>query len=96
MCPADCREEKIVSETIKCVFKDSDEEQKCYTIDLTGEAYCSGVEACNVEVAGEYGKTLTWKSNCGEYAYTTLDGRGEYAEFDCTASTSSGSTSAGQ
>jgi len=85
--PAPAKE--IVSETIKCVFKNSKEKQKCYS----EEFYCSGTEACNVEVKGESGKTLTWKSSCGGYAYITLDGtgnydgRGEYAEFECGSST---------
>ena len=33
--------------------------------------------------AGKSGLAITWKSSCGGYAYTTLDGKDEAASFTC-------------
>jgi len=41
---------------------------------------------CLVDVAGEKGAKLTWKSSCGGYAYTTIDGNNEIVEFECVPS----------
>ncbi len=78
-----------VSEQVKCVFKGATIEQKCYTAtDYTSPYYnlgCSGVGACTVDVKGAKGDSITWKSSCGGYAYTTMDGASEYAEFSCVS-----------
>jgi thiol-disulfide isomerase/thioredoxin len=42
---------------------------------------------CLVDVAGEKGTKLTWKSSCGGYAYSTIDGNNEVVEFECVPST---------
>ena len=77
----------VVSEQVKCVFKDSTTEQKCYTAtDYTSPYYnqgCSGKETCVVDLKGTKGDKITWKSSCGGYAYTTMDGSNEYTEFNC-------------
>lgn len=39
---------------------------------------------CIAEVYGNKGTKLTWKSSCGGYAYTLIDGNNEDAEFKCT------------
>src|SRR3989344_2711708 len=65
-CPGDCQK---VTEQVKCVFKNSKEEQKCYSD--KGNT-CSGVEACVADVSGHSGEQVTWKSSCGGYAYTTI------------------------
>ena len=39
--------------------------------------------SCVAQVSGENGDKLTWKSSCGGYAYTLLDGINEYAKFNC-------------
>lgn len=38
---------------------------------------------CLVDVAGEKGTKLAWKSSCGGYAYTVIDGNNENVEFNC-------------
>lgn len=68
-----------VKEQVKCLFADSVSEQKCYG----GEFTCTGTGSCTAEVSGEKGKMLSWKSSCGGYSYTLIDGNNEYAEFNC-------------
>ena len=75
-CPQDCAEQK---DDVTCVFKGSTSTQECYS----EKGRCKGVEACSAIVQGNYGEKVTWKSSCGGYAYTTIDGVGEKAEFDC-------------
>ncbi len=70
-----------VKELVKCVFVNSDSMQKCYTND--GKFGCSGEESCIIEVTGEKGKKLIWKSSCEKERSTTIDGNQEYAEFIC-------------
>lgn len=78
------------TEQVKCVFSGTTTEQKCYT---ATEAYsplafgCSGFGTCVADVKGPKGTALTWKSTCGGYAYTTLDGNSEYAIFSCSEKT---------
>ena len=83
-CPQDCQKQK---DDVTCVFQGSTTQQKCYTaIDPVGSSIgyeCEGIEACSVIVQGNYGEKVTWKSSCGGYAYTTIDGVGEKAEFNC-------------
>ena len=73
---------KNIEQQVKCVFANSITTQKCY---LAGrnEIGCSGIETCVVSVKGFKGERLTWKSSCGGDAYTTIDGKNEYAEFKC-------------
>lgn len=82
-----------VSEQVKCVFNETATEQKCYAAVDTTSPYaglgCSGVGACAVNVTGGKGGQITWKSSCGGYAYTTVDGVNEYAEFKCSSVSSS-------
>ncbi len=73
----------FVSEAVKCLFENSSEEQKCYEDSGVGTG-CSGKERCSVNVKGEKGRRMIWKSSCGGYAYLVFDGENEYAKFDCT------------
>ena len=73
----------LVKEQVKCVFKNSDKEQKCYTAEDNSRFSCGGAETCVMDVNGKKGEKLTWKSTCGGYAYTITDGENEYAEFNC-------------
>jgi hypothetical protein len=90
-CPNGCSDgacisdTSIVKEQVKCVFDGSGEVQKCYSTD--GRFGCSGTDACIADVYGKGGEKLTWKSSCGGYAYTTIDGENEYANFQCVSST---------
>ncbi len=89
-CPGGCydgackSEPTTVKEEVKCVFSNSGSTQTCYTTD--NKYKCSGVDTCVVSVSGTKGMQLTWKSTCGGYAYTTIDGNNEYAEFACQQS----------
>ena len=72
-----------VSEQVKCLFQNSNQLQKCYT----PKGSCSGIDSCVVDVAGWKGEKITWKSSCGGYAYTLIDGNAEYAKFKCAEAT---------
>ncbi len=82
--PTVVAEAPIVSEQVKCVFKGSQTEQKCYMAANNEKPNCSGIDACIVEVEQKKGEKITWKSTCGGYAYTKMDGNNNYAVFDCT------------
>ncbi len=87
------------TEKVTCKFVNSNDEQKCYTTlgSITnadryntnnfnlGTFSCSGKGSCTVEISGnkERNEKVTWKSSCGGYAYTTLDGNDESISFDC-------------
>ena len=75
----------IVKEQVKCIFKNSVTEQKCYTAEDNSRFSCGGVDACVMDVSGKKGEKLTWKSTCGGYAYTLTDGDNDYAEFSCVS-----------
>lgn len=70
-----------VKEDVKCVFFKSIKTEKCYTDDEQFE--CFGIESCVANVFGENGSKLGWKSSCGGYDYTIIDGNSDYAEFYC-------------
>lgn len=72
-----------IKEQVKCVFTNSNVEQKCYTGN-NNSLGCSGLESCVADVAGISGNKLSWKSSCGGYSSTMMDGQNEYATFDCT------------
>ncbi|MBI4452563.1 hypothetical protein HY637_03980, partial [Candidatus Woesearchaeota archaeon] len=54
-------------------------EERCYS----NKGECSGVDSCIVDVSGEKGEKVEWKSSCGGYAYTVIDGIKEQATFYC-------------
>ena len=73
----------IVKEQVKCIFKNAATPQKCYTAEDNSRFYCIEGGTCLVDVTGNNGERLTWKSTCGGYAYTIIDGNNEYVEFNC-------------
>ncbi len=75
----------VAKEQVKCAFVNSASQQKCYSDD--GRFSCSGVESCLADVSGDKGTKLVWKSSCGGYAYTVIDGSNENAEFKCETNT---------
>src|SRR3989344_1360052 len=88
----------VAYEQVKCVFNSSATEQKCsgigaYTTTSNNtevrppQFSCSGVGTCVADVKGSSGTRLVWSSSCSGSAYTTIDGRNEYAEFRCGGST---------
>jgi len=83
-CPVITNETNMVKEQVKCIFDDSKTIQKCYVANLNSG--CSGVESCAADVYGVKGSKLIWKSSCGGYAYTVIDGINEYAKFGCAPS----------
>ncbi len=78
-----------IKEQVKCVFKGATAEQKCYTATDGSSPYsgysCSGAESCVIDMKGTTGDKITWKSSCGGYAYSVMDGSSDYAIFDCAA-----------
>lgn len=76
-----------VKEQVKCVFKESTSEQKCYTATDDSSPYsgygCSGTESCVIDIKGINGDKITWKSSCGGYAYSIINGSNKYAIFNC-------------
>lgn len=74
-----------ISEQVKCIFKGSQTEQKCYLAGDNEKFSCTGKETCVIDVNRAKGEKVTWKSSCGGYGYTIMDGQNEFAEFDCTA-----------
>lgn len=76
-----------VEEQVKCIFKGSTTEQKCYAATDNSSNYsgysCSGTESCASDIRGINGDKITWKSSCGGYAYTVMNGSNEYAVFNC-------------
>lgn len=78
-----------VSELVKCDFHGSLTEQKCYTATSSDSAQsfgCRGFGSCVVKVQGLKDTVLPWKSSCGGYANSTLDGKNEYVKFPCNTS----------
>ncbi|MEK6913270.1 MAG: hypothetical protein AABW47_01200 [Nanoarchaeota archaeon] len=76
-----------INEQVTCNFKNSNEIQKCYTVD--NNFSCSGTKekpSCNVEVFGDGGEELGWMSSCAGYNVTSLDGKDKTIIFDCTHS----------
>ncbi len=53
------------------------------TTDCIGGDNQPQTTSCTVYVSGAKGEKLVWKSSCGGYAYTILDGQSESAEFNC-------------
>jgi hypothetical protein len=74
---------EIAREEVKCLFVGSTERQKCYTAE-PHEWSCKGKTSCEIDFVGRVGDKITWKSSCGGYAYTRVDGRDEYIKFDCS------------
>ncbi|MFH1522555.1 MAG: CARDB domain-containing protein [Patescibacteria group bacterium] len=77
----------IIFEQVKCIFKGSETEQKCYIAANNNNLSCSGNETCIIDVKRAKDEKVTWKSSCGGYAYTKMDGQNESAEFNCTTTT---------
>ena len=93
-CPNGCRDGACIKESsnisteqvkeqVTCIFKNSDKEQKCYTAYENERAVCSGIGSCVAEIKGYSGEKITWKSSCGQYQYTAMDGNNEKVGFNC-------------
>lgn len=89
-CPNGCKDGacikgESISEKVICGFANSNQEQKCYTAEQNSRAYCSGIGTCVAEIKGQRDEKITWKSSCGQYQYTIIDGNDEKIGFDCTS-----------
>ncbi|MDP1695291.1 MAG: hypothetical protein Q8L29_00055 [archaeon] len=73
-----------VKETVTCEFWNNDAMtlQECLSSNTAFS--CDGKTECNVAVEGTNGEKLSWKSTCGDTAYTTIDGTNEKISFDCS------------
>ena len=92
-CPNGCKDGACIRgekqrEEVKCIFKGTETQQKCYRAEYNW-MYCSSYQGtCIVtNLEGYDGEKITWKSSCGGYAYTVLDGNNEQIEFDCSGAT---------
>jgi hypothetical protein len=68
-----------LSETITCLFPGSKVTQSCDSI----KGSCKGVSSCSVIVSGTLGEKVDWKSTCGGYFTTIVDGKSETITFPC-------------
>jgi hypothetical protein len=78
-----CLQGEKITEQVNCVFKNSNSVQKCYTAEDNSRAFCSGAETCVTDLSGYLGEKITWKSSCGNYVYTKIDGEAKLVEFNC-------------
>ena len=69
-----------VKESVTCIFTNTDLAQACYPNIGTP---CKGTNSCTTTISGARGTQITWKSSCGSYASTTLDGNNEEIKFEC-------------
>lgn len=81
----------FIKEEVKCVFTNSKKEQQCYSASVK-PVVCAGTESCLITIAYSKDKKVTWKSTCGGYGYTVMDGNAEVVEFNCLPSDSVTST----
>ena len=87
-CPNGCKDGAClkgepISEQITCIFKNSDTKQKCYLSEDNSRFFCSGKDSCVMTVQGYKDEKMIWKSTCGSYIPTIIDGQNENAEFEC-------------
>ncbi|MFA5856565.1 MAG: hypothetical protein WC867_04355 [Candidatus Pacearchaeota archaeon] len=79
---------EVIKENVKCIFKNSENEEKCYTASFTNKEDfrfdCAGITGCDVEINGFGNQKISWKSSCGGYALSSLDGVNEEIIFDCS------------
>ncbi|MBD3252649.1 hypothetical protein GF386_02880 [Candidatus Pacearchaeota archaeon] len=87
-----CASDEEMTEQVKCVFKGSEEyirnPQKCHSADgrfVCESQFYEDSATCVVDIKGYKGEKITWKSSCGGYAFTIIDGEDEYAEFECNS-----------
>ena len=69
-----------LKESVTCVFAGSQSVEECYSATGLG---CKGIGSCTVTVTGSKGEKIDWKSSCGGYATTVVDGVDEKIQFAC-------------
>jgi len=85
-------------ENVKCVFKNSQVQQKCYfdggpvIVISPPIKLCSGVKECTLKVKSQPGGVARWKSSCGDKVLkTVVDGKNDVIKFECAVDSSLGS-----
>ena len=83
-----CIKGEGISEQITCKFVNSDKEQQCYFSGSSGAVvnrknFCSGKDSCVVNYNGYKGEQVSWKSSCGGYGDTVVDGQNKEVKFEC-------------
>lgn len=68
-----------LSETVTCLFPGSKNMQEC----TSSKGSCMGITSCSLAVKGTLGEKVDWKSTCGGYATTIIDGKSESITFSC-------------
>jgi len=68
-----------VSETVTCLFQGSNTYHTC----TSSKGSCTGLLGCTLVVSGAAGEVVNWKSTCGGYVSTIVDGKDEQALFYC-------------
>ena len=71
-----------ISEKVTCYFEGSKEVQQCYTTNVV-KAECTESGSCIADISGPKGEKVAWKSSCGGYQYTIMDGNDEKVIFNC-------------
>jgi hypothetical protein len=85
----ECDASNLIKETVKCVLDNARGGEKCYSskgnciVDLYDNGTKHQHGACTIDIRGKKGETVTWKSDCGGYAHTIIDGQNKYAKFRC-------------
>lgn len=77
--------DSVVTEKVTCVFPGSTTTQQC--MNTHGQS-CSGVASCTLTVSGFYWEKVEWKSSCGGYGTTVIDGKNESVVFPCVPTVS--------
>lgn len=70
-------------DTTTCRFLNGTGMNSCYLAASGPAPQCSGVGSCTMDVAEPPGTELTWKSSCGGYAYSVIDGVPDTIGFEC-------------
>jgi hypothetical protein len=94
LCPDGCEDGacvqkgEMITERIVCNFDGSGTMQKCYlagsfSASDEGTKFCQGVQSCVINYKGYKGDKITWKSTCGGYQYTIMDGVKDEIMFNC-------------
>jgi len=68
-----------VREQIKCIFKNSNSQQYCYSEKIN----CKGNKTCVINLIGKKGEKMNWKSTCDGSFTTVIEGMNDKIEFRC-------------
>jgi hypothetical protein len=94
-CPSSCQYgycvNQIKTETITCVFEESEDVNSCFTYFENGyidspQYFCQDVNSCEVTIIGEEGGMLKWVAGsdfCSGKSTTIIDGKNKTIKFNC-------------